>query len=340
MKNKPIKSHQKKIKRSYCIFPLIFILSISLFIDLKSEKKIISTYLSIIKDKCINQYKIITKKDKKSFNEKEFKYFFPGKDSIYGKISNVKKEWLIISEKNNRNKNKEKNYVTIDFSDVEITIFIRYISEVCLKNFAIDKNVKGKISLYAANRIDTDNLYEVFKKTLLIHGYSVIESDDIITIIPTPPKRGKIYYRIIYIVIIHASFWFILILSYPKSPQVQAIFFWNPYARKFIGLFYIHFALTWVPFLRQILFKPFRKSLLSDALLHEFDEQGYFPNSDVLVKKDNSILPINIAIPKIRGQIILEGESGLGKSMFLRYLAKHSERITVFLEAKRCAGGF
>jgi DNA replicative helicase MCM subunit Mcm2 (Cdc46/Mcm family) len=41
----------------------------------------------------------------------------------------------------------------------------------------------------------------------------------------------------------------------------------------------------------------------------------------------------------IKGQIILEGDSGLGKSMFLRYLAKNQERIVVFLPASKCDSG-
>ncbi len=48
----------------------------------------------------------------------------------------------------------------------------------------------------------------------------------------------------------HVLFWLALIAIYPRSRIVQAIFFWNPWVRRFTGLGYVGFALTWVPFLR------------------------------------------------------------------------------------------
>ena len=48
---------------------------------------------------------------------------------------------------------------------------------------------------------------------------------------------------------------------------------------------------------------------------------------------------ITQAIPTLQGQIVLEGESGLGKSMFLRHLANNSRRIFVYLPAQKCDKG-
>jgi hypothetical protein len=142
-------------------------------------------------------------------------------------------------------------------------------------------------------------------------------------------------------ILIHASFWLALIFAYPKFPQVQAIFFWNPWVRKILGVGYIGFLLTWVPFLRQKLFEPFKFSLLADAGLDNFDELAYFPTSNVSLETRNYNPPQSItqAIPCIQGQIILEGDSGLGKSMFLRHLVQNSKRIVVYLRANRCNKG-
>ncbi|OLT59803.1 HEAT repeat domain-containing protein [Moorena bouillonii] len=149
----------------------------------------------------------------------------------------------------------------------------------------------------------------------------------------------KIFGRGVIIWLTHMLFWFGLILVYPKSPQVQAIFFWNPWVRKFFGLGYVGIALTWIPFLRSKLFAPFQESLLSDADLENFDEQAYFPNLEVQCKGKNIIQPIQEAIPDLELPIVLEGESGLGKSMFLRHLVKSSKRIIVYLPAEKCANG-
>jgi hypothetical protein len=141
------------------------------------------------------------------------------------------------------------------------------------------------------------------------------------------------------IILIHAAIWLLLIFAYPKFPQIQAIFFWNPWMRKFFGAGYVGFALTWVPSLRNKLFEPFRESLLSDADLLNFNSQTYFPSLTVKRLGTEEPEPIQIAIPKLKGQIILEGDSGLGKTMFLRCLCKQSNRVVVYLSARRCQDG-
>ncbi|MEH2364839.1 HEAT repeat domain-containing protein [Nostoc sp.] len=140
-------------------------------------------------------------------------------------------------------------------------------------------------------------------------------------------------------IIAHIIFWLALIFAYPKFPQVQAIFFWNPWVRRILGVGYVGFLLTWFPPFRRKLFEPFKPSLLADAGLDNFYEQSYFPESRVKVPTSGDILPITAALPSIQGQIILEGDSGLGKSMFLRHLLQNSQRIVVYLPAQKCHKG-
>ncbi len=138
---------------------------------------------------------------------------------------------------------------------------------------------------------------------------------------------------------IHLSFWLALIFAYPKFPQVQAIFFWNPWVRRILGVGYVGFLLTWVPFLRRKLFEPFKFSLLADSGVDRFNPAAYFPQSDVKPLDATAGVAIATAIPAIKGQIVLEGDSGLGKSMFLRHLVEQSPRTVVFLPARKCEQG-
>ena len=62
------------------------------------------------------------------------------------------------------------------------------------------------------------------------------------------------------IILTHVAFWLALIFAYPKFPQIQAIFFWNPWVRRIGGMGYVGFLLTWVPFLRRKLLQPFQPS--------------------------------------------------------------------------------
>ena len=137
----------------------------------------------------------------------------------------------------------------------------------------------------------------------------------------------------------HATFWLFLIFAYPKSRQIQAIFFWNPWVRNIFGLGYVTFLLQWVPFLRSKLFEPFKPSLLADAGLDSFKPDLYFPDSEVSLKGTDGSQAITAVCPSIRGQRIIEGDSGLGKTMFLRHLLQQSKRIVVYLPATKCAEG-
>lgn len=137
----------------------------------------------------------------------------------------------------------------------------------------------------------------------------------------------------------HPLFWLALIFAYPYSPQVQATFFWNKHVRDILGLWYVGMILRSIPPLRQRLFAPFRESLLADAKLDVFATHPYFPDSEIQLKGSQQRQPLTTAIPAIKGQIILEGESGLGKTMLLRHLVNRSQRLTVYLPAYKCEAG-
>ncbi|WP_424100229.1 HEAT repeat domain-containing protein [Moorena producens] len=138
--------------------------------------------------------------------------------------------------------------------------------------------------------------------------------------------------------LIHVSGWLLLIIIYPHAPQVQALI-WDWKFRTIVGLGYISVALTWIPWLRYRLLAPFRQVLVADASLDSFDPQAYFPNSHVKITRANHTQPIQTAIGQLQSPVVLVGESGLGKSMFLRNLVKTSGRLAVYLPASQCAGG-
>ncbi len=75
--------------------------------------------------------------------------------------------------------------------------------------------------------------------------------------------------------------------------------------------------------------------------LDSFDEKSYFSSSSRVIKDPNSkqTLTITEALPNIKGQTVLMGDSGLGKSMFLRHLAKASQGMVVYLPASKCEQG-
>jgi len=86
---------------------------------------------------------------------------------------------------------KTQRFVTIDFNDVDINLFIKYISELSGKNFVVDRSVKGKVTIISPTRISEDDAYRVFESVLEVHGYTTIPSGAIIKIVPAVQARSK-----------------------------------------------------------------------------------------------------------------------------------------------------
>ena len=79
--------------------------------------------------------------------------------------------------------------VTIDFDQVDIPIFIKFISELTGKNFVIEKGVRGKVTIISPNKISVDEAYKVFESVLEVHGFTAVPAGNIIKIVPAASAR-------------------------------------------------------------------------------------------------------------------------------------------------------
>jgi HEAT repeat protein len=145
------------------------------------------------------------------------------------------------------------------------------------------------------------------------------------------------------LIAVHITAWLALILLYPRVRWVQSFFFWNKWARRFLGAGYVGVLITAVPWLRRRMFLPFRESLLPRALLEQLSEPTYFTGSEVRLERNRRAearrLPLKEALPGIRGQVVLKGQSGLGKTLLLLRLAVQTREPVVLLRATECAQG-
>jgi general secretion pathway protein D len=85
----------------------------------------------------------------------------------------------------------DERYVTIDFDNVDISLFVKFISELTGKNFVIDKAVKGKVTIISPTKITVQEAYRVFESVLEVHGYTTVPAGKIIKIVPAVAARGK-----------------------------------------------------------------------------------------------------------------------------------------------------
>ena len=97
----------------------------------------------------------------------------------------------IQAEKKPEPLKEEARYVTIDFDDVDIRVFIKFISELTGSNFVIDNEVKGKVTIISPKKISIQEAYKVFESVLEVHGFSVVPAGDIIKIVPSKDAGTK-----------------------------------------------------------------------------------------------------------------------------------------------------
>lgn len=74
------------------------------------------------------------------------------------------------------NENFPETIESFDFPNVEITDVVKAISELTGKNFIIDPQVRGKVTIVAPSKITVAEAYQAFLSSLAIHGYAVVPS--------------------------------------------------------------------------------------------------------------------------------------------------------------------
>jgi general secretion pathway protein D len=87
--------------------------------------------------------------------------------------------------------NSGQRFVSIDFNNVDISVFVKFMSELTGKNFVIDQRVRGKVTIISPSKISVDEAYQVFESVLEVHGFSTVKAGGVVKIIPTTDARTK-----------------------------------------------------------------------------------------------------------------------------------------------------
>lgn len=83
-----------------------------------------------------------------------------------------------------------EQFVSIDFNNVDIGLFIKFMSELTGTNFVIDNAVKGKVTIISPARISLDEAYRVFESVLDVNGFAAVKAGDVVKIVPAPTARS------------------------------------------------------------------------------------------------------------------------------------------------------
>lgn len=84
-----------------------------------------------------------------------------------------------------------ERFISIDFNNVDINVFIKFISELTSRNFVVDQRVRGKVTIISPSKISVKEAYKVFESVLEVHGYTTIKSGEVTKIVPSPDARSK-----------------------------------------------------------------------------------------------------------------------------------------------------
>lgn len=79
--------------------------------------------------------------------------------------------------------------IKINMQDGDIRSFIQWIAERTGKNFVIDPRVKGRVSVISQEVLSPDEAYQVFLSVLQVHGFTALNTGQVIKIIPDATAR-------------------------------------------------------------------------------------------------------------------------------------------------------
>ena len=79
--------------------------------------------------------------------------------------------------------------VVLNFSDVDISTMVKFISDLTGKNFILDERVKGKISVYSPAKLSTDEAFNVFTSVLELKGFTIVPAGKVYKVVPLSAAR-------------------------------------------------------------------------------------------------------------------------------------------------------
>jgi general secretion pathway protein D len=79
--------------------------------------------------------------------------------------------------------------VVLNFSEVDISTMVKFISDLTGKNFVMDDRVKGKISVFSPSKLTPEEAFNVFTSVLELKGFSLVHAGKVYKIVPTSAAK-------------------------------------------------------------------------------------------------------------------------------------------------------
>jgi len=81
--------------------------------------------------------------------------------------------------------------VRMDFQNTDIRAVASFVSEITGRNFIVDPDVKGSITVVAPTEVPVEEVYAFFQSVLEVHGYTTVEAGNMVKIVPSAEAPSK-----------------------------------------------------------------------------------------------------------------------------------------------------
>ncbi len=80
--------------------------------------------------------------------------------------------------------------ITINFEEVELPVFVKFISRVTQRNFVFTEKVAGVVTVVSPTPVSVAEAYQVFESVLAVRGLTTVDDGVITRIVPVREARG------------------------------------------------------------------------------------------------------------------------------------------------------
>ena len=74
---------------------------------------------------------------------------------------------------------------------MDIAMLVKFIADITKRNFIIDNNVTGKVTVVSPRKMTIDEAYRVFESVLEVNGFTTVKSGNITKIIRSSDAATK-----------------------------------------------------------------------------------------------------------------------------------------------------
>jgi general secretion pathway protein D len=85
----------------------------------------------------------------------------------------------------------DSSLVAVDFENVDLRVFVKFVSEATGRIFLVDERVRGQVSVRFADRIPVNDLLDVLDSVLEVKGFATVAAGPITKIVPAASAKQR-----------------------------------------------------------------------------------------------------------------------------------------------------